>query len=146
MDGLSIGAAFSVSTIRGISISVAVFCEELPHELGDMAILINSGLSLKRAVTYNCLTGVWCFVGFSIGVMLGDLPAATSWIFAVAGGMFLYISLVNMVPEMIAVVEEAGQRSIKKGLLVLLVQNTGFLFGIALMYVLARFSHSISLG
>lgn len=34
IDGVSIGAAFSESILTGISISLAVMCEELPHELG----------------------------------------------------------------------------------------------------------------
>ena len=36
IDGLSIGAGFSESINTGISISVAVLCEELPHELGEI--------------------------------------------------------------------------------------------------------------
>ena len=36
IDGLSIGAAFTESTLVGLSISVAVICEELPHELGRL--------------------------------------------------------------------------------------------------------------
>ena len=35
LDGVSIGAAFSSSKMTGISISLAVMCEELPHELGE---------------------------------------------------------------------------------------------------------------
>lgn len=34
IDGLSIGAAFTESVLAGVSVSVAVICEELPHELG----------------------------------------------------------------------------------------------------------------
>ena len=34
IDGLAIGASFSGSVVIGISTSVAVICEELPHELG----------------------------------------------------------------------------------------------------------------
>ena len=34
IDGLSIGAAFTESIMQGASISLAVFCEEFPHELG----------------------------------------------------------------------------------------------------------------
>lgn len=35
IDGLSLGAAFNTSILGGISISVAVICEEFPHELGE---------------------------------------------------------------------------------------------------------------
>jgi len=35
IDGLTIGAAFTDSILAGISICVSVFCEELPHELGN---------------------------------------------------------------------------------------------------------------
>lgn len=42
VDGLSIGAAFQKSTLTGISICVAVFCEECPHELGMIWITIKS--------------------------------------------------------------------------------------------------------
>lgn len=40
IDGLSIGAAFNESLLTGISISVAVMCEEFPHELGNFPFSI----------------------------------------------------------------------------------------------------------
>ena len=36
IDGLSLGAAFNESIPTGMSISLAVMCEELPHELGKL--------------------------------------------------------------------------------------------------------------
>lgn len=34
IDGISIGASFSESILSGLSVSMAVLCEEFPHELG----------------------------------------------------------------------------------------------------------------
>ena len=42
IDGLAIGASYSHSTIRGVSTSLAIFCEELPHELGKNHYLIHA--------------------------------------------------------------------------------------------------------
>lgn len=39
-DGLAIGAAFSSSGTAGLSTSIAVFCHELPHELGKSTIIV----------------------------------------------------------------------------------------------------------
>ena len=34
IDGLAIGASFTVSLLAGFSTSIAIVCEEFPHELG----------------------------------------------------------------------------------------------------------------
>ena len=67
IDGLSIGAAFTESVIAGLSVSLAVLCEELPHELGDFAVLLNSGMTIKQAVIYNFLSACTCYLGLIIG-------------------------------------------------------------------------------
>lgn len=49
IDGLSIGAAFSESLLAGASISVAVVCEEFPHELASP-----KKASLPSSASYCC--------------------------------------------------------------------------------------------
>ena len=64
---------------------------------GDIAILLNSGLNMRRSLCYNFLAALTCYVGLVIGIVLGENTNANMWIFAVAGGMFVYIALVDMV-------------------------------------------------
>ena len=61
------GAAFSESILTGISVSLAVLCEEFPHELGDFAVLLNSGMSVKQAMAYNFLSACTCYLGLVLG-------------------------------------------------------------------------------
>lgn len=96
-DGMAIGAAFSNSIAGGFSTAIAVFCHELPHELGDFAVLLKAGMSARKAVYYNVLSSVLSFLGMVMGIMVGDTPEASAWIFACAAGMFIYIALVDMV-------------------------------------------------
>lgn len=62
-----------------------------------MAILVSAGMTIRQALTYNLMSALTCYVGFVIGVMIGELRHLTPYIFALAGGMFLYISLASMV-------------------------------------------------
>ena len=60
-------------------------------------MLLRAGMSPKQAIIYNCLSSVLCFVGMLIGVAIGNIHESSLWIFAIVGGMFLYIALVDMV-------------------------------------------------
>ena len=54
-DGLAIGAAFSDSMTSGLSTALAVLCHELPHVVGDFAMLLRAGMSSKQAIFYKFL-------------------------------------------------------------------------------------------
>jgi len=146
IDGLSIGAAFSESILTGISVSLAVLCEEFPHELGDFAVLLNAGMSMKQAMMYNFLSACTCYLGLVLGILLGELEGASGYIFGLAGGMFLYISLVDMMPELNEAVETASKTSVKDALTVFLLQNIGILTGIVSLFTLALYQDDIQIG
>ncbi|XP_051897228.1 metal cation symporter ZIP14 isoform X1 [Pristis pectinata] len=142
IDGLAIGASFTVSVFQGISTSVAILCEEFPHELGDFVILLNAGMSLQQALFFNFLSACCCYIGLAFGILAGS-HFSPNWIFALAGGMFLYIALADMFPEMNEVSKgEDGEES----LVVFGIQNAGLLTGFTIMLLLTMYSGAIQIG
>ena len=76
-----------------------------------------------------------------LGICVGDL--APNLIFALAGGMFLYIALVNMMGELTIGLETASRQSKRRIAEVLVLQNTGILIGITSLFLLAKYSEYI---
>lgn len=137
-DGMAIGAAFSNNIAGGCSTAVAVFCHELPHELGDFAVLLKTGMSAKQAVFYNMISSVLCFGGMILGMFVGSEPQASQWIFAVSAGMFLYIALVDMFPEM-----TTNHSTVETTLCQCCLQGFGLITGAAVMLVIAYFENHL---
>lgn len=138
-DGLAIGVAFAGSGISGgISTSIAVFCHEIPHELGDFTIIIRSGMRLRNAIFWNCLASLICFLGMAIGIILGSIKDA--WLSALIGGTFLYISLVDMVPEL----DSCPHLPSKSRAIKLTVQLIGILIGIMIMFFISVYENKLN--
>ncbi|KAI5092940.1 zinc transporter ZIP6, partial [Silurus meridionalis] len=142
-DGLAIGAAFTKGLSSGLSTSVAVFCHELPHELGDFAVLLKAGMSVKQAILYNLLSAMMGYLGMVTGILIGHYAENVAmWIFALTAGLFMYVALVDMVPEMLH--NDAGETGFSHyGFFVL--QNVGILLGFGIMLIIAIFEHKIQL-
>ncbi|XP_062237780.1 metal cation symporter ZIP14 isoform X3 [Platichthys flesus] len=145
IDGLAIGASFTSSVFQGISTSVAILCEEFPHELGDFVILLNAGMSIQQALFFNFLSACCCYLGMGFGILAGN-SFSPNWIFALAGGMFLYIALADMFPEMNEVSREEEDAGGSSFLLTFAIQNAGLLTGFSIMLLLTIYSGQIQMG
>jgi len=99
-DGLAIGASFASGFLYGVSTSIAVLCHELPHEIGDFAMLLKAGMSVKQTIFWNVVSSILGFIGMILGILLGFISNVTPWIFSITAGIFLYVALVDMLPEL----------------------------------------------
>lgn len=137
-DGLAIGAAFTESASVGIATTITVFCHELPHELGDYAILVSSGLSRGRALLFNFLSSLTAFIGLYIGISVSTDDTVRQWIFAITAGLFLYIALADMMPHLTKVKGPRGKR-----LLMIIFNNIGIFVGVIILVLLSLFESKI---
>ena len=70
----------------------------LSQYIGDYVILLSSGLTWYSALIFNLFAAITAVLGFFIGVAAGtSSEVANEWILAVAGGLFIYIALVDLV-------------------------------------------------
>uniref|UniRef100_A0A8C2FBY6 Zinc transporter ZIP4/12 EF-hand domain-containing protein n=1 Tax=Cyprinus carpio TaxID=7962 RepID=A0A8C2FBY6_CYPCA len=137
-DGLAIGAAFSISWRSGLATSLAVLCHELPHELGDFAILLHCGLSVKLALLLNVASSLTSFIGLYIALSVSTETVAKEWISAVTAGLFLYVGLADMLPSLVHV-------DSKRPWLIFLLQNLGLLSGWGILLLLSLYEDQIGL-
>ncbi|XP_031949713.1 zinc transporter ZIP5 [Corvus moneduloides] len=133
-DGLAIGAAFSHSLSSGLSTALAVLCHELPHELGDLAVLLRAGTAPRSVLLLNLLSALLSCLGVVAGAALGQsgTPLAP-WLLTATAGIFLYVALADMLPEALRGSEGPGEGTWSRFLL----QNAGFLLGAGIMLGIA---------
>jgi zinc transporter 7 len=71
-DGLALSSSFYASPTIGATTTVAVFFHEIPHEVGDFALLIQSGFSKRAAMGAQFVTAVGAFLGTCIGIAVQE--------------------------------------------------------------------------
>merc|ERR1719228_526862 len=101
-DGLAIGASFLAGESIGIITTLTILLHEVPHEIGDYAILIQSGVSPKKAILLQLLTAVGALTGCVFSLVLGGaVDAASKLILPFTAGGFIYIATVSVIPELL---------------------------------------------
>ncbi|XP_072027756.1 zinc transporter ZIP12-like [Amphiura filiformis] len=137
-DGIAIGVGFTLDGYVGSSITIAVFCHELPHEIGDFSVLLKHGMSFRTAFFWSIVSNIFGFLGLYIGIALGSNQALHQWIFAGTAGLFLYISLVDLMPE---ITHDPNGFNCPA----CFMHNVGLILGWTLMMVLAYFEETMKL-
>lgn len=84
-DGLALSASFYASPTVGATTTMAVFFHEIPHEVGDFALLIQSGFSKRAAMGAQFVTALGALLGTVIGIAVQEFGGAGAAA-AAAGG------------------------------------------------------------
>ncbi|KAI0409704.1 putative ZIP zinc transporter [Xylaria palmicola] len=121
-DGLAMSASFYASPTIGATTTVAVFFHEIPHEVGDFALLVQSGFSKRAAMGAQFVTALGALLGTLIGIAVQELGGnnnADGGVNAMTGGIwgtslsygdlllpftagtFLYVGTVAVIPELL---------------------------------------------
>ncbi|XP_047480068.1 protein catecholamines up-like [Penaeus chinensis] len=101
-DGLAIGASFLAGKSVGIVTTVTIFLHEIPHEIGDFAILLQSGCSRGKAMKLQLVTALGALTGTCISLLAeGADESAIAWILPFTAGGFIYIATVSVIPELL---------------------------------------------
>jgi len=101
MDGAVIAATFVASLSLGITTSLAVITHEIPQEVGDFAILLESGYSRGQAWLYNTISGLGTLLGAVLAYLfLRSLQVVIPYIMAFSAASFIYIATADLIPSL----------------------------------------------
>ncbi|EHB11132.1 Zinc transporter ZIP13 [Heterocephalus glaber] len=109
--GLAVAASFLVSQKMGLLTTVAIVLHEIPHEVGDFAILLRAGFDRWSAAKLQLSTALGGLLGSCFAIctqspkgVVGVSPCAeetVAWVLPFTSGGFLYIALVNVLPDLL---------------------------------------------
>ena len=110
-DGLTLATSHYANPLIAFSTTLAVLLHEVPHKVGDYAILLKSGFSQSRALAMQLLMALGTMSGILFGVWIqeaahGDQTSAfveqveKSLIPFTAGGL-IFTACVSLLPELV---------------------------------------------
>ncbi len=99
VDGILIAAAFLTDVRLGLVTAMAIIAHEIPQEVGDFLILLNSGYSRARALAFNLLSSFATLVGGLLAYFaLQSLQSLISPLLALAAASMIYVAVADLIP------------------------------------------------
>ena len=101
VDGVVITAAFLTSIPLGFTVALAVIAHEVPQEVGDFGILLNSGYKPVKALILNTLSSATTLPGALIAYFwLAESQEAVPYILGLSAASFIYIATADLIPNL----------------------------------------------
>lgn len=101
LDGAVIASAAMTSVPLAVSTAIAVLAHEIPHEVGDFAILLHAGYTRRKALLANATAAGAGVLGAVVALVFLDmLPRLEPYFLAVATSSFLYVAMSDLIPDL----------------------------------------------
>ena len=101
IDGILIASAFIVDINLGLITALAIIVHEIPQEISNFSILINSGYSLSRTLLMNIITGCAMIIGAILAYfILNDLEFLIPIILSFAASSMIYVAISDLIPSL----------------------------------------------
>jgi zinc and cadmium transporter len=101
VDGIIIAVSFFVSIPFGIAASLAIIAHEIPQEVADFAVLLESGYPRKKAFLLNSISASTAIIGaIPTFFFLTLFETAVPYVMALSASSFIYIGLADLVPHL----------------------------------------------
>jgi zinc and cadmium transporter len=99
LDGILIAAAFLQSTQLGVVTALAIVAHEIPQEVGDFVILLNSGYSKAKAFVLNLLSSCATLAGGVLGYYaLQVIEGWTPFLLGIVAASMIYVAVADLIP------------------------------------------------
>ena len=100
-DGVLIASAFVADMRLGVVAALAVLMHEVPHHMGDLAVLRQASDNRRMALVKVSLAGGLTALGGVVGFFLvAQLEAYLPFFLAIASSSFLYVALADLIPQL----------------------------------------------
>lgn len=101
VDGVVLAAAMVSSVPLGIATAIAIIAHEIPQEVGDFAILLESGYRRSLAFLYNTISSLGMLAGALIGYFfLSATTGILPHVMALSAASFIYVAVADLVPTL----------------------------------------------
>lgn len=120
IDGVLIASAVMVQPELGVLTALAVATHELPQEIADFSVMVSAGVSRKKALVYNTISSLAAVVGALVVYLV--MPGSGYYLhvtLAFSAGMFSYIALSDLIPELHHHTKDNTQKWLQLGLLLM---------------------------
>jgi zinc and cadmium transporter len=100
-DGILVAAAFMTDIRLGVAASLAVLAHEIPHHMGDLAVLQRGFGQGRGALLKLCMAGGVTVLGGLLGHFL--IEGHEAWLpfmLVVASSSYVYVALADLIPQL----------------------------------------------